>query len=104
MNKDNIQRYEYIINGNEFDTLQEFYKIVDTTFSYPEFGCPCSGLDALVDFLRGGFKHHEYGQPIKITWKNSAKSKKDLGNKFDKIINCINSLNEDDFDCLLILE
>ena len=104
MNKDNIQRYEYIINGNEFDTLQEFYKIVDKTFSYPEFGCPCSGLDALVDFLRGGFKHHEYGQPIKITWKNSAKSKKDLGNKFDKIINCINSLNEDDFDCLLILE
>ena len=104
MNKDNIQRYEYIINGNEFDTLQGFYKIVDKTFSYPEFGCPCSGLDALVDFLRGGFKHHEYGQPIKITWKNSAKSKKDLGNKFDKIINCINSLNEDDFDCLLILE
>ena len=104
MNKDNIQRYEYTINGNEFDTLQEFYKIVDKTFSYPEFGCPCSGLDALVDFLRGGFKHHEYGQPIKITWKNSAKSKKDLGNKFDKIINCINSLNEDDFDCLLILE
>ena len=104
MNKDNMQRYEYIINGNEFDTLQEFYKIVDKTFSYPEFGCPCSGLDALVDFLRGGFKHHEYGQPIKITWKNSAKSKKDLGNKFDKIINCINSLNEDDFDCLLILE
>ena len=104
MNKDNIQRYEYIINGNEFDTLQGFYKIVDKTFSYPEFGCPCSGLDALVDFLRGGFKHHEYGQPIKITWKNSAKSKKDLGNKFDKIINCINSLKEDDFDCLLILE
>ena len=104
MNKDNIQRYEYIINGNEFDTLQGFYKIVDKTFSYPEFGCPCSGLDALVDFLRGGFKHHEYGQPIKITWKNSAKSKKDLGNKFDKIINCINSLNEDDFVCLLILE
>ena len=104
MNKDNIQRYEYIINGNEFDTLQGFYKIVDKTFSYPEFGCPCSGLDALVDYLRGGFKHHEYGQPIKITWKNSAKSKKDLGNKFDKIINCINSLNEDDFDCLLILE
>ena len=61
MNKDNIQRYEYIINGNEFDTLQGFYKIVDKTFSYPEFGCPCSGLDALVDFLRGGFKHHEYG-------------------------------------------
>ena len=104
MNKDNIQRYEYIINGNEFDTLEGFYKIVDKTFSFPEFGFPCSGLDAFVDFLRGGFKHHEYGQPIKITWKNSAKSKKDLGNKFDKIINCINSLNEDDFDCLLILE
>ena len=104
MENKNMERYEYVINGDDFNSLDGFYKIVDKTFSYPEFGCPCSGLDALVDFLRGGFQHHKYGQPIKITWKKSKKSKKDLGSKFDKIIGCINDLNEDGFDCLLVLE
>ena len=104
MQDNKAERFEYIINGDEFNTLEGFYKVVDKTFSYPEFKYPCSNLDAFVDFLRGGFKHHNYGQPIKINWKNSGKSKKDLGEKFNKIINCINSLNEDDFDCLLILE
>ncbi len=104
MQNDTKQRYEYVIDGEQFNSLEEFYKIVDKTFSYPEFEFPCSNLDAFVDFLRGGFKHHNYGQPIKITWKNSAKSKNDLGGKFEKIINCINFLNEDGFDCLIILE
>ena len=67
-----MERYEYVIDGNDFNSLEEFYKIVDKTFSYPEFGCPCSGLDALVDFLRGGFQHHKYGQPIKIIWKKKV--------------------------------
>ena len=102
--KNTLERYEYIIDGNEFDSLDGFYKVVDKTFSYPEFGFPCSNLDAFVDFLRGGFKHHEYGQPIKITWKNSERSKEKLGNKFNKIINCINFVKENDFDCLLVLE
>ena len=103
--KKNIQeRYEYIIDGNEFNSLDGFYKVVDKTFSFPEFGVPCSNLDAFIDFLRGGFKHHEYGQPIKITWKNSAKSKNNLGNKFNKIMDCINFLNDSGFDCLLVLE
>ena len=104
MQNNPTKRYEYIIDGNEFNSLDGFYKLVDKTFSYPEFGAPCSGLDALRDFLRGGFSHHDYAQPIKITWKNSKKSKKDLGNKFNKIVNCINSINGDGFDCELILE
>ena len=52
-NEDNIKRYEYIIDGNEFSNMDEFYKFVDKTFSNGEE--PCTNMDAFVDFLRGGF-------------------------------------------------
>ena len=135
-NEDNIKRYEYIIDGNEFSNMDEFYKFVDKTFSNGEE--PCTNMDAFVDFLRGGFGKHKYYEPIKITWINNAKSKKDLGyaetikylkkrlarchpsNKesiqkeidlaeknegktmYDEIIECINGLNNNGFNCLLV--
>ena len=137
-NEDNIKRYEYIIDGKEFNNMDEFYKCVDKTFSDGEE--PCTNLDAFVDFLRGGFGKHKYNEPIKITWINNNKSKKDLGyeetikilkkrlarchpsNKesiqkkieladkqegqtiYDEIIECINDLNNDGFNCLLVLK
>ena len=57
--------------------MDEFYKYVDKTFSDGEE--PCRNLDAFIDYLRGGFGKHKYNEPIKITWINNAKSKKDLG-------------------------
>ena len=137
-NEENIKRYEYIINGNEFNNMDEFYKYVDKTFSDGEE--PCRNLDAFIDFLRGGFGKHNYNEPIKITWVNNEKSKKDLGypetinvlkkrlvkchpsNKdkiqkeiemaeknegktiYDEIIECINDLNNDGFNCLLLIK
>ena len=134
-NKDNIKRYEYIIDGNEFNNMDEFYKVVDKTFSDGEE--PCRNLDAFVDFLRGGFGKHKYNEPIKITWINNDKSKKDLGYEetikilkkriqkchhskkeniqkqielaekkegktiYDEIIECIDDLNNDGFNCLI---
>ena len=137
-NEENIKRYEYIIDGNEFNNMDEFYKYVDKTFSNGEE--PCRNLDAFIDFLRGGFGKHNYNEPIKITWVNNGKSKKDLGypetinvlkkrlakchpsNKdniqkkiemaeknegktiYDEIIECINDLNNDGFNCLLVIK
>ena len=137
-NEENIKRYEYIIDGNEFNNMDEFYKYVDKTFSDGEE--PCRNLDAFIDFLRGGFGKHNYNEPIKITWVNNEKSKKDLGypetinvlkkrlvkchpsNKdkiqkeiemaeknegktiYDEIIECINDLNNDGFNCLLLIK
>ena len=134
-NKVNTKRCEYIIDGNEFNNMDEFYKVIDKTFSNGEE--PCRNLDAFVDFLRGGFGKHKYNEPIKITWINNDKSKKDLGyeetikilkkrlekchpsNKeniqkqielsekkegktiYDEIIECIDDLNNDGFNCLL---
>ena len=76
-NEESNKRYEYIIDGNKFNNMDEFYKFVDKTFSDGEE--PCRNLDAFVDFLRGGFGKHKYNEPIKIIWINSEKSKKDLG-------------------------
>ena len=69
--KDNIKRYEYIIDGNE---CNKFYKNVDKTFSNGEE--PCKNLDAFMDFLQGGFGKHKYKGPTKIAWINNVKSKK----------------------------
>ena len=137
-NEENIPRYEYTINGNEFNNMDEFYKMVDKTFSDGDE--PCRNLDAFIDYLRGGFGKHKYNEPIKITWINSKKSRNDLGYQetinvlkkrlskchpsnrdniqkkielaeknegqtiFDEIIQCINDLKDDGFNCLLILK
>ena len=133
--KEKVNRYEYIIDGNEFNNMDEFYKFVDKTFSDGEE--PCRNLDAFTDYLRGGFGKHKYNEPIKITWVNNEKSKNDLGYPetikilrkrlekchpsninniqqkielaekkegktiYDEIIECIDDLNKDGFNCLL---
>lgn len=68
----------FIIDGNNFKILDGFYDEVqkEVTANFKEIG---RNLDALNDILRGGFGKFEYGEPIKILWKNSEKSKKDLG-------------------------
>ncbi len=36
-------------------------------------------LDGVNDFLRGGFNVYDYEEKVRVLWKNSAKSKIDLG-------------------------
>ncbi len=70
---------EIIIDGNNFRTLDEFYDEVvkKITVGFEKgFG---RNLAAYNDVLRGGFRVHEYEEPIRIKWTNSNKSKRDLG-------------------------
>jgi len=46
-------------------------------------------LDAFNDVLWGGFGVFNYDESIKLVWEHSAKSKKDLGALFDKLLEII---------------
>lgn len=77
---------EIIINGDKFATLSEFYDEVENKLTKGLDGKIGRNLDALNDVLTGGFGVHDYEEPIQIKWINSVKSKKDLGQLFDTII------------------
>ena len=70
-----ILKRTFEIDGDNFETLEEFYDEVGRVFvQHPNWG---RNLDAFNDLLR-----NEYGKPMKgytIHWKNSAKSRKQLG-------------------------
>lgn len=70
---------EAIIDGNKFSNLEEFYDEVEAKLTKGLDWKIGRNLDAYNDVLRGGFGVHKYEEKIKITWKNSAKSKTDLG-------------------------
>jgi RNAse (barnase) inhibitor barstar len=67
----------FIINGNHFNDLSGFYDEVQKklTRNFRAFG---RNLDAFEEVIRGGFGKYEEGEPVKIIWKNSNKSRKDL--------------------------
>ena len=70
---------EFIIDGMKFDDIEGFYREIDNLFTKGLDWQTGHNLDAFNDILRGGFGVHEYGEPIKIIWKNFAKSSKDFG-------------------------
>jgi RNAse (barnase) inhibitor barstar len=70
---------EIILDGNNFSSLAEFYDEIQNKLTKDldwEIG---RNLDAYNDVLRGGFGVYEYEEPFIFLWKNSGKSKKDLG-------------------------
>jgi len=72
-------RQEIIIDGKNFDDMEGFYCEIEKLLT-KDLGWKIGrNLDAFNDVLRGGFGVHEYGEPIKIIWKNFKKSKKDFG-------------------------
>lgn len=77
---------EIIIDGNKFTTLSEFYDEVENKLTKGLDWKIGRNLDAFNDVLTGGFGVHDYEEPIQIKWINSVKSKKDLGQRFDTII------------------
>jgi RNAse (barnase) inhibitor barstar len=79
-----------IIDGNNFSSLGQFYDEVETKLTKGLDWKIGRNLDAYNDVLRGGFGVHEEGEKIKITWKNSAKSKIDLGQ--DETINYLEGI------------
>ena len=78
-----------IIDGNSFSSLDTFYDEVEKILTHNIEFKTGRNLDAFNDLLRGGFGIHEYEKPIKIIWKNSLKSKKDLS--FDETIKYLNN-------------
>lgn len=67
------------INGQRFSNLMEFYDEIENHFTQNLDWKIGRNLNALNDVLYGGFGVHDYDEPIEIIWKNSDKSKIDLG-------------------------
>jgi RNAse (barnase) inhibitor barstar len=74
-----MQKLQIILDGNNFSTLEGFYNEVDKIFTRDLTWDTGHNLDAFNDILRGGFGVHEYGEPLDLIWKNSSKSRDDLG-------------------------
>jgi RNAse (barnase) inhibitor barstar len=72
------------INGNNFNSLSTFYDEVEKKLTKNLDWKIGRNLNAFNDVLRGGFGMHEYEEPVKINWTNSAKSKHDFG--WDKTV------------------
>jgi RNAse (barnase) inhibitor barstar len=70
---------EIILDGNNFSSLAEFYDEIQNKLTSGLDGEIGRNLDAFNDVLIGGFGVYEYGEIFKLLWKNSEKSKKDLG-------------------------
>jgi RNAse (barnase) inhibitor barstar len=83
-----MERKTFILDGNNFSNLEEFYSEVEKvlTKDFKGFG---RNLDAFNDVLCGGFGSFEYEEPITIIWLNTNKSKKELGATFNTLIEII---------------
>ncbi|MCP4523746.1 MAG: Barstar (barnase inhibitor) [Candidatus Gracilibacteria bacterium] len=65
-----------IINGNNFNNIDGFYKEIILNFA-PSIDWEIN-LDSLHDILYGGFGVFEYGEEITLKWENYSKSKVEL--------------------------
>jgi RNAse (barnase) inhibitor barstar len=70
------KKKEIVLDGNRFSNLNEFYLEAERQLT-KDFQSG-RNLDAFSDLLRGSFLVTEYEEPIRLIWRNSAKSKEDL--------------------------
>jgi RNAse (barnase) inhibitor barstar len=75
-NKNN--RKTAVINGSHFSNLSGFYEEVSQILM-KDADWKVGTLDGFDDILYGGFGVFENTDEIEIIWKDSQKSKKDLG-------------------------
>jgi len=68
-----------IIDGNNFNTLDGFYDEVVRVMTKDLNWDVGRNLDALNDILSGGFGVFKFEEQVNLVWKNSNKSKNDLG-------------------------
>lgn len=76
--KQSAEKKTLIIDGKNFETLEEFYYEADKVLTKGLTWNTGHNLDAFNDLLRGGFGVHDYEEPITLIWKSSTKSKFDL--------------------------
>ncbi|WP_447610041.1 ribonuclease inhibitor [Chryseobacterium sp. M5A1_1a] len=67
-----------VIHGGHFSSLAEFYKEVSHVLM-KDTDWKVGTLDGFDDILYGGFGVFENKEEIEIIWKESQKSKEDLG-------------------------
>lgn len=86
------------IDGEDFSDMESFYNEVDRLFTKDLTWKTGHNLNALNDLLRGGFGVYDYHEPIKLIWKNFAKSQEDLGHEMmDAIVGIIDEHDHIDF-------
>lgn len=74
-----MAKIKIVIDGNNFSTLDEFFDEAERLLTKELDWRTGHNFDALHDLLRGGFGVHEYGESVDFVWKNSDKSRRDLG-------------------------
>jgi len=67
-----------VINGGHFSDLEGFYEEISTVFM-KDTDWKVGTLDGFDDILYGGFGVFENNEELEIIWKESQKSKEDLG-------------------------
>jgi RNAse (barnase) inhibitor barstar len=67
------------INGNKFSNLSEFYDEIERKMTNGLDWKIGRNLDAFDDVLSGGFGIHDVNESYQLNWKNTKKSKSDLG-------------------------
>lgn len=70
---------EIVIEGNNFYDIEGFYWEIDRVLTKDLSWQTGHNLNAFNDLLWGGFGVHEYEEPIVLIWRDSEKSKADLG-------------------------
>ena len=80
-NTRDVDRKTITLDGNNFSDLQGFYREIDHLFRRNPDRVIRHNMSTLHDLLRGGSRVMKYGEPIRLVWKNSSKSMKDLGLK-----------------------
>ncbi|MBF0206676.1 MAG: barstar family protein [Oligoflexia bacterium] len=78
---------EIILDGDKIDSMEDFHDQISILLKFPEFYG--RNLDALWDCLTGFIDTN-----FKLIWKNHAKSKVVLGDRFEKIIILLDDLKK----------
>ena len=95
---------EYILDGNNFSTMDEFYNEIQKIMTCNLNWKIGHNLDALNDILRGGFGQHYLNESVTIKWINYGRSKDMLGvSNVLNIIEVILDARDSGYDCKLEL-
>ena len=74
-----MNRKKFVLDGLNFNSLDSFYDEVEKVLTKNLDWKIGRNFNALDDILWGGFGAFEDEEPIDLIWKNSNKSKDDLG-------------------------
>jgi RNAse (barnase) inhibitor barstar len=90
---------EIVIDGNQFSTPDEFYDEVEKKLVWNKWG---RNLNAFNDILYGGFGSREFEEPFVLIWRNTEKSKQDLGYQetVRRLKILLENCHRDNRDCL----